>query len=119
MEKFKKYLAAYDGAAEWSQVQPLYDDLFHAYCVFVTAEGELNKAQWAEMTKGLAAKGAVASGFEVTGVEQDSFYYKLTIAVGEDEPLHLTAKATVKDEQLIRIEPVDPALYSTMVERSR
>jgi hypothetical protein len=119
MEKFAKYLAAYDGKAEWSQVEPLFDDLFHPGCVFITAEGKLDKNQWAEMAKGLTAKGARASNFEVTGKEGDSFYYKITITVSDEEPLHLTAKGTVKDGQIIRVEPVDAAVYSKMVERSR
>ena len=42
----------------------------------------------------------------------------LTLRVGEAEPLHLTAKGTIKDGQIMRVEPVDPAAYSTMVERS-
>ena len=119
MEKFAKYLAAYDGTAEWSRVEPLFDDLFHPDCVFITAEGKLDRSQWAEMSKGLTAKGARASNFEVTGEEGDSFYYKITITMSDEEPLHLTAKGTVKDGQIIRVEPVDANVYSKMVERSR
>lgn len=119
MEKFAKYLAAYDGTRKWPEIQPLFDDLFHPDCVYVTADGELTKEQWAEMAKGLAAKGATASDFEVTGEDADTFYYKLTLSLGEDEPLHLTAKGTLKDGQIVRVEPVDPAAYSAMVQRSR
>ena len=119
MEKFKKYLDAFDGTAAWSEVRPLFDETFHPNCVFVTAAGEMNRAQWAEMAKGLAAKGATATDFEVTGAEGDAFYYKVTITVGEDAPMHLTAKGHLKDGQIIRVAPVDPAAYATMVERSR
>ena len=119
MEKFAKYLAAIDGTAQWSKVKPLFDDLVHDDCVFITADGEMNKDQWAKMIQGLVEKGAIASGFEVTGEEGDAFYYTFTLAVGESEPLHPTAKGTVKDGRIIRVEPVDQAVYSTMVERSR
>ncbi|MFQ5930643.1 MAG: hypothetical protein ACE5MK_13195 [Acidobacteriota bacterium] len=119
MEKFAKYLANIDGTRNWTQIRPLFDDLFHPDCVIVTPEGEFNKEQWAQMAKGLVEKGATAYDFEVTGEEGDSFYYKLTITVGEDEPLHPTAKGTVKDGQLVRVEPVDPAVYSRMIERSK
>jgi len=118
MEKFANYLAAFDGTGEWTQIRPLFDDLFHRDCVVVTADGELNKEQWAEMAKGLVENRATVSGFEVTGEEDDALYYKLTVHVGEDDPLHMTAKGTVKDGQLVRVEPVDPAAYSRLVERS-
>ena len=79
----------------------------------------MNKEQWGNMIKGLVEKGAIASGFEVTGKEGDAFYYNFTIKVGESDPMHPTAKGTVKDGQIIRVEPVDQAVYSTMVERSK
>jgi hypothetical protein len=51
--------------------------------------------------------------------EGDLIYYKLTITLPEGEPMRLAAKGTVKDDQVIRVEPMDPAVYSTMVARSR
>ena len=119
MEKVAKYFAALEGARDWAAVQPLFDDAFHPDCVIVTADGEFDKEQWAEMAKRLVDKGATASGFEVTGTEGDTVSYKLTITVGEDAPLHMAAKGTLRDGRLVRVEPVDPSVYSTIVERSR
>jgi len=119
MEKFEKYLAAFDGTNEWAAIWPLFDDLFHSELVVVTADGEMDKEQWASMAKGLAERRATVSGFEVTGEDGGSLYYRLTINVGDDEPLQMQAKGTVKDGQLVRVEPVDPEAYSEMVERSR
>ncbi len=119
MEKFATYLAAYNGTAQWNEVQHLFDNLFHPDCIFVTADSQLNKGQWAEMARGLAEKGAIASDFEVSREEGESFYYKVTISVGEEEPMHLRAKGTIKDGQIIRVEPVDPSAYSEMVGRSK
>ena len=118
MEKFERYLAAIDGSTEWSTVQPLFEDAFHADCVFVTADGELSKDQWGEMAKGLVAKQGVVSDFEISRRDGDSIYYTLTVTPGDGDPLHLTAKGTVKDGQLLRVEPVDPSAYSDMVRRS-
>jgi hypothetical protein len=119
MEKFAKYLAAYDGTREWTEIQPLFADAFHPDCVFVTADGDMGKEQWEDMAKGLAAKGATAKDFEVTKEDGDERYYNVTITVPGAEPLYLTSKGTVRDGRLVRVEPVDPAAYSTMVERSR
>jgi len=102
-DKFETYLAAYNGANDWSAIRPLFDALFHPDAVFVTADGELNKAQWAEMHRNLVAKGAKTSDIEVTGEEADSFYYRVTVNMG-DEPMHVTAKGTVRDGQLALIE---------------
>lgn len=87
--------------------------------MIVTADGELDKQQWAETVKGLTSRGAIASEYEVAGKEDDTFLYKVTIAVGDHEPLHLTSKATVKDGQIIRVEPSDPAEFTTLAGRSR
>ena len=117
-DKFETYLGAFDGTNDWSAISPLFDAVFHPDAVFVTADGELNKAQWAEMARNLASKGATASDFEVTGEEADSFYYTVTINVG-DEPMHMTAKGTVRDGQLALVEPIDPSVYSAMVDRAK
>ena len=37
----------------------------------------------------------------------------------DGNPMHLTAKGTTRGGQIARVEPVDPAAYSEMVERSR
>jgi hypothetical protein len=117
MEKFRRYIEAFDGATEWSEVQPLFNDVFHPDCRVVTEEGELDKGQWEEMAKGLLAKGAKVTGFEVAKEEGDSVYYSLTITFAEGEQLHLSSKSTIKDGQLFRVEPVDPAAYSKLVQR--
>lgn len=117
MEKFATYLAAVDGTRGWDEVGPLFDAAFHEDCVFVTADGEFGKAQWAEMAKGLVAKGAVASGFQVTREDGDSSFYEVTVTV-EGEAMNMVAKGTLVDDQLIRVEPLDPGAYSALVERS-
>ena len=71
------------------------------------------------MAQGMVDKGATVSGFEVTGAEGDSVSYKLTITLGEDEPLHMAAKGTLREGRLVRVEPVDPTVYATLVERAR
>lgn len=119
MEKFAKYMAAVDGGSDWATVQPLFDDAFDPECIFVTADGEYDKQQWSEMARGLVENGAVASGFEITRREGDAAYYKLTVTVGDGEHLHMTAKGALRDGRLVRVEPVDPSVYSTMVEQSR
>ena len=52
MEKFSTYLAAFDGTSEWADIEPLFDDLFHQDLVVTTADGEMNREQWAGMAKG-------------------------------------------------------------------
>jgi hypothetical protein len=118
MEKFAEYLAAFDGATDWESVAPLYDAAFHDEAIFVTADGEYGKAEWVEMVKGLRAKGAVASDFEVTDAHGDTILYKVTITAGGAEPMHLAARGTIRDGQLARVEPIDPGAYSEMVRRS-
>ena len=118
MEKFAAYMAAIDGQSDWGTIEPLFDDAIDPDCVFVTADGEYDKDQWAETVKGLIEKGAVASGFEVTSQEGDTAYYQVDITVGGDR-LHMTSKGTLKDGRLVRVEPVDPSVYSELVERGR
>lgn len=118
MEKFEEYLAAFDGSTDWASVEPLFEDAFHADCIFVTADGEFDKTQWLEMVKGLRAKGTVASDFQVNKTDGDSVYYQLTLSAGGGEPLELKAKGLLSDGRLIRVEPVDPAAYSEMVRQS-
>ncbi len=118
MERFKRYLAAVDGSSDWDTVQPLFDDAFDADCIFVTADGEMTKSQWAEMAKGLVAKRAAVSDLEITPQGGDTIVYKLTVTQSGGEPMHLAARGTVKDGRLLRVEPVDPSAYSEMVHRS-
>jgi hypothetical protein len=118
MDKFERYLAAYDGSTDWSTVEPLFDDAFDDDCVFVTAEGELSKDQWAEMAKGLLAQGTVASNFEILATEGDTVAYRVTVTPAGGDPMHLSAKGTLRDGRLIHVEPVDPEAYSDMVDRS-
>ena len=112
------YLAAVDGSNDWATVQPLFDDAFDAGCVFVTADGEYDKAAWMERVRALVEKGAVASGFEILRQEGDSATYKLTLTVGGDR-LSMSAVATLGDGRIARVEPIDPAVYSEMIDRSR
>ena len=84
----------------------------------MTADGEYSKQQWVEMVKGLRAKGSVASGFEVTKSEGDSIWNQVTITPNGEEPMHLTARGTIEDGQVIRVEPLDPSADSEMVQRS-
>lgn len=117
MEKLQRYMAAFDGSTDWSTVEELFEDAFHDDAVFVLPDGELNKQQWAELSKRLRARGAVASGFEVTKSEGDSIWYEVTVTQSGEEPLHLAARGTVRDGQMIRVEPLDPSAYSAMVQR--
>jgi hypothetical protein len=119
MEKFEAYLGAFDGSPGWAEVEPLFDDAFHPDLVVVTADGELDKDQWKAMAEGLAERGAVVSDFEVKSEDAGSAYYKVTISVEGEEPMHLTAKAALEDGRLLRVEPVDPAAYSDLVDHSR
>lgn len=116
MEKFATYLAAVDGTNDWATVKPLYDDAFDADCVFVTADGEHDKASWSVMVQGLLERRAVASDFEITHQDGDLVYYQLTVTVPGEEPLHTKARGTLKDGRLVRVEPLEPEQYSTMVE---
>ena len=118
MEKFAAYLDAIDGTGDWSVIGPLFDAAFHPDCVVVTADGEYTKQEWSQMAKRLADKGAAASGFAVTSQDGDTAYYEVTITV-DDAPMHMTAKGTLHDGRLIRVEPVDPALYSSLMEKSK
>lgn len=118
MEKLARYLAAVDGSNDWATVQPLFDDAFDPGCVFVTADGEYDKAAWSERVKALIEKGAVASGFEILRQEGDSATYRLTLTVGGDR-LDMSAVGTLRDGRILRVEPVDPAVYSEMIERSK
>ncbi len=113
---FAKYIAPVYGARTWDEVEPLFDDAFDAECVFVTADGEMNKKQWAEMAQELVATGATASGFKVTGEEGESRYLRSHHRQGT--PPH-DREGTLKDGRLVKVEPVDAAVYSEMVERSQ
>ncbi len=118
MDRFANYLAAFDGTRDWSEIGPLFDSVFHPDGVVVTADGEYTKQEWAAMAKRLVDKKATASDFEITGEEADVIFYRVTITV-DDVPTHLTAKGTLRDGRLIRVEPVDPEQYSSLMEQSR
>ena len=119
MEKFERYLAAIDGTARWDDVEGLFEDLFHPDLVVVTADGEMNRDQWAEMTRGLLARNARVTDIEITAGEDDTIHYQLTIDVGDDDPLQMRATGTIRDGRLARVEPLNPDAYSEMVDRSR
>ena len=119
MEKFAAYLAAVDGTNDWATIKPLYDDAFDDDCVWITADGEHDKASWSVMVQGLVELGAVASDFEVTHQEGDVAYYQLSVTIPGEEPMNTKAKCTLKDGRLLRVEPVDPEQYSHLVETSK
>lgn len=52
------------------------------------------------------------------GQEGDSRYYEVTVTV-DDEAMHMTARGTVEDGRLVRVESVDPDVYTALVERSK
>ena len=119
MDKFTTYLAAVDGSNDWSTIGPLFMDAFDPDCVVVTAAGEVDRDGWASMAQGLVASGASISDFEASAPTGDSFVYKMTLNVPGEQPLSLAARGTLKDGRLFRVEPVDPAQYSALVDRSR
>ena len=119
MERFSKYMAAVDGANGWDTVGPLFYDAFDADCVVITADGEYDREGWAVMAKGLVDKGASVSGFEISREEGDRIYYRLSVDVPGAEALPLTATATLRDGRVLRVEPLDPSAYATLMERSR
>lgn len=118
MDNFKAYLAAFGRTHDWAEIAPLFDAAFHPELVVVTADGELNKEQWAEMAKGLAAKSATVSDFHMTAEEGDSVFYGVTVTV-EGESMQMASKGTVKDGRIVRVEPTDPATYAALVEHSK
>ena len=62
---------------------------------------------------------AVEGKNHVTREDGDSFYYELDLGVPGEETMHLTAKGTLKDGRMVRVDPIDPARYSELVEHSR
>ena len=115
MEKFGRYFEAFSAADDWSDVQPAFNDVFHPDLRVVTPDGELDKGQWEETVRGLVAKGATASDFTVGKEEGDTVYYSMTLTLPDGQQLHASSKITIKDDQVVRIEPVDPATYSRLV----
>ena len=118
MDRFKTYIAAVDGSNGWEVIEPLFMDAFHPDGVVVTADGEMDRDGWATMAQGLVARGASISGFEVTSQSDDSVAYRMTIDFPDAESMHLAATATLEDGRFIRVEPMDPARYSELVQRS-
>lgn len=114
-EKFAAYFDANDGSRDWARIEPLFDDLFHDDCVFITADGELGKGDWAEMASRNVAQGISASNFEITADDGKTLSYNVTITMADGEALDLTQKGTISGAQLIRIEPEDPSALSRLV----
>lgn len=117
MQALADYLAAVDGTNDWSVVGPLFDAAFDDEAVVVTADGEYSKAQWGAMAQNLVSKGATVSPLEVIDEEGDSSLYRITVSVG-GETLVMTARATLRNGRILRVEPVDPTAYSDLVDRS-
>jgi hypothetical protein len=116
MEKFRPYFEAFSTATDWSEVRPAFNDVFHPDLLVVTPDGELNKGQWEETVKGLLVNGVKATDFVVAKEEGDTVYYGMTLTFPDGEQLHPSSKVTIKDGQVIHLEPVDPAAYSKIVQ---
>jgi hypothetical protein len=116
MKKFERYVAAFDGSKDWSEIQPLYEDAFDAECVFVTADGEYDKVQWAGMLKALVDKGAAVSGFEITAEDGPTVHYKLTVSVPGAEPVRMSSTGTLRDGRLVRVEPTGSEAITAMMQ---
>ena len=117
MEKFERYLASVNESDDWQAVKPYYDDAFHPDLVVVTADGEMNKAQWESMSESLVTRGGGVSDFEILARDGDEVHYRLSVRVGDNE-MQMTAKGTMEDGRLKRVEPIDPERYSELVRRS-
>jgi hypothetical protein len=61
----------------------------------------------------LIKKGIKTSNCEISKKEGDAFYYKVTLTIG-DKVMEPASKGMVKDGKLIRIEPVNPGIYSNL-----
>ena len=115
-EKFRRDFEAFSSATDWSEVQPAFNDAFHPDLRVVTPEGELDKGQWEETVRGLPVKGVKTTDFEVAREEGDTVYYGMTLTFPNGEQLHPSSKVTIKDGQVVRVEPVDPETYSKLVQ---
>lgn len=93
-------------------------NVFHPDLRVVTPGGELDKGQWEETVKGLLVKGVKATDFDFAKEEGATVFYSMTLAFPEGEQLRPSSKITIKDGQVLRVEPVDPAAYSRLVEDS-
>ena len=113
-ERFKAYFEAFDGNATWDSMKPLFDELMHRDLKIVTADGVLTKDQWEQAVKGLLAQGAKSSDIEISSDQDDTVYYRLTVTLGNGTTMLPSSKGTIKDGQVIHIEPVDPEVYSNM-----
>ena len=76
----------------------------------------MNKGQWEETVKGLLVKGVSATGFEVAKEEGDAVFYSMALAFPDGEQLRPSSKVTIKNGRVIRVEPVDPAVYSRLAQ---
>jgi hypothetical protein len=113
-DKMGAYFTALDGSGDWTKLEPLFNALMHDEVVVVTAKGEVDKAGWQAAVQDLLSKNAKASGYEVSKKEAGAFYYKVTITLGDGTVLEAASKGMVKDAMLVRVEPVDPEVYSKL-----
>ncbi len=113
-ERLKAYFEALDENATWDSVKPLFDDMMHQDLKVVTADGVLTKNQWEQAVKGLVAQGAKSSDIEISSDQDDTVYYRLTVTMGNGTTMQPSSKGTIKDGQIIRVEPVDPEVYSNL-----
>ena len=82
------------------------------------ARGGARGAASSAPTKNLFGSSADHAVLAMYHVRQYSNYL-FTVSVEGDDPMHLTAKGTLEDGRLLRVEPVDPAAYSDLVDHSR
>jgi hypothetical protein len=115
-DKLGAYFASVNGTNEWDTIEPLFNAVMHDDVVFVTADGEQDKAAWMKAVQGLIAKGATASGYDVSKKEDGAFYYKVTITMSDGTVMEAASKGMVKDGMMVRVEPVDPEVYSKLSE---
>lgn len=90
--------------------------MFHPDLRVVTPEGELDKGQWEDTVKGLLVNGVKTTDFEITREEGDTVHIGMTLSFPNGEQLHPSSKVTVKDGQVVRVEPVDPETHSKLVQ---
>ena len=112
-DKLRAYFAAADGTSSWDSMKPLFDEAFHPDLEMVTPDGTHSKDGWEQVAKGLSEQGAKVSDLELSE-QGDTIYYQTTITMKDGTTMKPSAKGTLKDGQLIRVEPVDPDVYSTL-----
>ena len=116
MEKIREYLKAFNRSATWDLVEPIFNELMHQDLQVVTADGVLNKAEWGQVIQGLLVRGFEASEIEVGEQQDDVIHYQMTMTMIDGTVLKPASKGTIRDGQLVRIEPIAPEVYSAITQ---